>query len=528
MADSNKIKGEYDLYERYNSEQECEKLFADYLLPNDIECPYCHHKNSNKNRIQIFAKRSKAKIKCAGCGNEFDISVDWFFKETKVKYKKWLMAFYKILRETRSISAVRLRKDITVQYTTARSMLLKLGMILKQEITLSGEVEIDETYVKPDPTRMHKKRMRSKKMKKSIFGILERKNPAINNDHTRIALQYVKLPQGRNISRNKAKDLINQFVDKNAYVRFFTDGAKIYKTDVDETETKTGKTKPNDIFGGRRHEVVVHHGELQKWLSWPSHRYVWNTDDDIVVTTNRIENVFKHLKAMLCGTFVSLDKKYIQYYINIFCFYWNNKDIDLEEWLFKLLNCLRDAKYQPYTVDKVKKKQAQIQKVKQKNKLEREDQYKELKKQLRKMPYDIQWFRLLFLWNYEEILKTTWEKYHKYVPYDGELQENYENDMAEIKENLSDPVRGPMYKMIYDELQEIIKNNKHTKDQFFEISRRKKIGMEIKDEIIKKHEKQEKKKEKLKKQREREKKTAKNGDKKSEKNSKKSLSSNKK
>jgi hypothetical protein len=541
MVDSIKIKSEYDLYQKYSSEEKREELFADYLLPNDIECPFCHYKNSNKSRIKIFPDRSKVRIKCAACGNEFNIFVDWFFKKNKIEYGKWLMAFYRILRETGSISAARLRKNIGVQYTTARSMLLKLGKILEQDITLSGEVEIDETYVKPDPTRMHKKRMRSKKMKKSIFGILERKNPTINSDHTRIALQYVRLPQGRNISRNKAKDLINQFVDKKAQVTFFTDGAKIYKTDTDEENTKqTGitakKRKPNDIFSGRRHEVVVHHGELQKWLSWPSHRYVWETKDNVVVTTNRIENVFKHLKAMLCNTFVSLDKKYIQYYINIFCFYWNNKDIDLEEWLFKLLDCLKDAKYQKYTVDKVTKKQQQIQKIKQKNKADREDKYKELKKQLRKFPDDMQWFRLLFLWNYEEMLKTTWEKYRKYVPYDGELEENYENDLAEIKENLSDPVRGPMYKMIYDELQEIIQNNKHSKDQFFEIVRRKKIGMEIKDQMIEKRERQEKKKEKLKKQREKDKikeqKLAKNSDKniskKTKKNPKKSLSSNKK
>jgi hypothetical protein len=187
-------------------------------------------------------------------------------------------------------------------------------------------------------------------------------------------------------------------------------------------------------------------------------------------------------------------------------------------------------------VDKVTKKQQQIQKIKQKNKADREDKYKELKKQLRKFPDDMQWFRLLFLWNYEEMLKTTWEKYRKYVPYDGELEENYENDLAEIKENLSDPVRGPMYKMIYDELQEIIQNNKHSKDQFFEIVRRKKIGMEIKDQMIEKRERQEKKKEKLKKQREKDKikeqKLAKNSDKniskKTKKNPKKSLSSNKK
>lgn len=437
------IKSEFDLYEKYNTEQKCEDLFADHLLPNDIECPHCHHKNTNKQRIEIFAKRNQVKIKCAGCKKEFNKPITWFFNNTKVEYRKWLIAFYKILMQYGSVAADQLSKSIGVQYDTARLMILKLGKLLEQNIKLNGFVEIDETYIRPDTTRMHKKKLRSRPPKTTVFGLLERKNKKTNNDNSRLVLQFVKLPPHKKVSQDIAEKYIEQYVSSDSKIKFFTDHLGIY-------------TKGRDIFGGRWHQVVVHHGELQKWLSWHSHHFVWETRDKILVSTNSIEGAFGQFKRMLMGTFVSVDKEYIQYYANIFCFYWNHRYLSTEERLFNILKHLQGIDHQPYSVIKAKNKEMHISRVKQRKRRElsadKRAATRELIKRLNGVPRDVLERRntlltsYYFMYMFNELYKFYRVKYLRPGDLENPLATEYHDKYRENKR-------------IFEQTLAIIKNN---------------------------------------------------------------------
>ena len=108
----------------------------------------------NGNIISPFDKSSKVykckgnKYRCKETGKYFNVRTATLFDNTKVPLKKWFLAIYIVTSHKKGISSLQLGKDIDVTQKTAWFMLQRIRNCFGDDSnSLTGEVEVDETYV---------------------------------------------------------------------------------------------------------------------------------------------------------------------------------------------------------------------------------------------------------------------------------------------------------------------------------------------------------------------------------------------
>lgn len=158
---------------------------------------------------------------------------------------------------------------------------------------LSGEVEIDETFVGGKNKNRHKEKKvekcqgRSFKDKVPVFGILERDGKVI----------------AKVVPNTQAKTLVpivREYVETNSVVN--TDGWEY-----------TG------LIGDYEQRSVDHESHFYGIT------YATDGGELITISTNGIENVWSHFKRMILGTYYCVSKKHLQLYVDEYIFRFNTR-----------------------------------------------------------------------------------------------------------------------------------------------------------------------------------------------------------
>ena len=125
-----------------------------------VTCPTCgseHVKFSEKhNRWQCASHHPK---------RQFTLKTGTIFDESPVGLDKWLTAMWMLVNCKNGVSSYEIHRAIGVTQKTAWFMLHRLREVLeptpdgtKLGDGNGGEVEVDETFVGPNPKNMHKER----------------------------------------------------------------------------------------------------------------------------------------------------------------------------------------------------------------------------------------------------------------------------------------------------------------------------------------------------------------------------------
>lgn len=181
---------------------------------------------------------------------------------------------------------------------------IRASMAKENNHKLSGEVEIDESFVSGKNKNRHKDKKvekcqgRSYKDKVSVFGILERGGK-----------MFAKV-----VPNTQARTLVS-IVKKNVDVGsiIYTDGWS-YKG-LEKKYTQMSVDHGKHFYGTT---FVTDDGEI------------------IQVTTNRIENAWSVFKRTIKGTYIHVSKKHLQRYVDEFVFRFNTRKISKNE-RFELL-----------------------------------------------------------------------------------------------------------------------------------------------------------------------------------------------
>jgi transposase-like protein len=244
-------------------------------------CPTCGSKN-----VGYVASRRVWQCKTRHPRAQFSIKLGTIFEDSPLGLDKWLPAMWMIASDRNGISSWELHRALGVTQKTAWFMLHRVRLAMQDESfggKLSGEVEVDETFIGGKARNMHKaKRDRvitgtGGKDKTAVIGIMERGG----------IMRTAVIP-------NRKKEAIQSRVRTHveAGSALFTDALKSYEG-LSEFE----------------HQVVDH-----------AVQYVNGN-----APTNGCENIWSLLKRSLHGTYISVEPFHLFRYLDEQTFRFNNR-----------------------------------------------------------------------------------------------------------------------------------------------------------------------------------------------------------
>jgi len=290
------------IFQKFPTQQSCIEHLENLRWPNKIICPYC---GSGHN----YPLKNEFRHHCNTCRKSFSVTVNTIFHDTRVPLQKWFLAISLILNAKKGISARQLARDIEVNKDTAWSMAMRIRDGMNEDIgLLNGIVEMDETYVGGKPRKICKKdddddlpknkRGRGTN-KQPVIGMVERKGRVKANKINKNELNIKYL-----------NELIRKNINKNGSVLI--------------TDEYKGYNKVSKIL---KHYQINHQKEYANGE----------------IHTNSIESFWAILKRGIVGQFHKVSKKYLDKYLDEFCFRYNRRknetSLIFNETIAKMIFC---------------------------------------------------------------------------------------------------------------------------------------------------------------------------------------------
>jgi len=269
-----------DVTAKFQTEDQCLDYIEKMRWPNgEIGCVHCGeigHISKITRGTKGDNKRTRI-YQCTACGKQFSATSGTIFNDSHLPLTKWFMAIALICEAKKGISACQLQRHLGVNYRTAWYLAHRIREAMNEgDFVLSGEVEIDETYVGAKVLRKGKPYPK-KTEKDVVLGMAERGGRS----------RLLPVPDAK---RAILQPVIEKHVSKDVDV-IYTDEHPTYEWGLKDNY-------PN------KHRTINH-----------SRTYAIGRTH-----TNTIENRFSLFKRGLMGSFHHISIKHLGRYCNEFSY----------------------------------------------------------------------------------------------------------------------------------------------------------------------------------------------------------------
>ena len=306
-----------DLAQHFSNEDSAREYLEKQRWPDGVVCPHCglvgeaykltltEKTPEEITRLKKAGKRvqktRKGLWKCAGCREQFTVTVQTIFADSHIPLHKWLLAVHLLCASKKGMSAHQLHRMLGVTYKSAWFMAHRIRYAMSEEplsSKLSGTIEMDETYiggrirvVKPGEAKKGKAEGEPKK---------HRVSHTANKAAVVSVLQRGGRVQSRHVERVTAENLrpiVDQMIAKDAHL--MTDTSTVLR----------------NVGTGIKHDLVNHTGK----------EYV-RYEDGVCITTNTVESFFAILKRGINGVYHHVGQQHLHRYLSEFDFRYNSKN----------------------------------------------------------------------------------------------------------------------------------------------------------------------------------------------------------
>ena len=273
-----------ELLAMFPTEEAATEWFEKVVWPGERCCGHCGSVNTSET-----PKRKPMPYWCADCRSYFSVRTGTAIAHSKVPLRKWVVAIYLCLTSLKSVSSMKLHRDLGVSQKTAWFMLHRIREAWAHdayfdERRFDGPVEADETFVGGKAKNMHAQQRerltgRGGADKMIVIGVKDRASSRV-----RAA-----------VAPDTAGETLQGFVEGNATpeATVYTDGEPAYS-------------------GIEREHEAVNHG-IGEYVRGLAH-------------TNGIESFWSMFKRAYVGTFHKLSPKHLQRYVDEFAGKHNIRD----------------------------------------------------------------------------------------------------------------------------------------------------------------------------------------------------------
>lgn len=257
---------------RFPDDASCLEEVKQLRFGDSLACPKCTKEN------KFYRVKGRSAYACSFCGHHIYPLKGSIFDHSSTELRLWFYAIYLMAQTRAGISAKQLERELGVTYKTAWRMFNHIRQLMSSDGNiLSGSVEVDEAYFRPNPQKRTTAKPHNSQV---VFGMVERQGRAV--------VKHVKSSGVRVLSRE-----IAQGIDKDATV--YSDTYRSYRH-----LTKAGFV--HFTVNHSRGEYVV------------GHRH-----------TQNVENLWSNIKRGIVGVYRHVDPKYLQLYIDEYAFRYSNR-----------------------------------------------------------------------------------------------------------------------------------------------------------------------------------------------------------
>ena len=258
-------------FKLFPDDKAAEEWFTKQRWPDEVCCPRCGITN-----VQTGCKHKTMPFRCREkeCGKKFSVKTGTFMEGSKISYQSWLYAVYMFTTNLKSISSMKLHRELGITQKSAWFMAHRIRQAwnMAPEGLFSGPVEVDETYMGGKRKNMPKKKRaaltgRGSVGKTAVVGAKDRATK-------KVAARVVQDTKGETLS---------QFVTEHV-----GEGAKVYTDDASPYQSL------------KNHETVKH--GIMEYVRGDVH-------------TNGVESFWSMLKRAHTGTFHKISTDHLHRYV---------------------------------------------------------------------------------------------------------------------------------------------------------------------------------------------------------------------
>jgi transposase-like protein len=265
----------------FSSPDNCMNYVVVRRWPNGVTCPTC-----GRSDVRFISTRRMWECKAQHPKKQFSVKIGTIFEDSPLPLDTWLCAMWLIVSCKNGISSYEVSRDLGIAQKSAWHMMHRIRLALHNSTLdkLSGEVEVDETFIGGKARNMHKATRERRitgtggKDKAMVLGMVERGG------------KVVTMVVG-NRRKHELQASVRDCVEAGSAI--FSDELKSYE----------------GLSADYQHAIINHAVEYANGN----------------VHTNTMENFWSLLKRGLHGTYISVEPFHLFRYLDEQAFRYNNR-----------------------------------------------------------------------------------------------------------------------------------------------------------------------------------------------------------